>query len=239
MPKSEKTAEQCIEEEKRDIRRRRMVHQSSSAGDSLVKGATHEVDRFTGLALSGGGVRSAAFSLGFLQAMYSAGRMKAFDYLSTVSGGGYAGGLFSSVVARETNKINWDRKGTHNRLEFESLPDGGQPDSVERLSLHGRLMGNFLRLFSRHLWGFLVNVSFVASGIFAIAALLAYIMRTPWSPSMAPTLAELKFNSDLTVPFFYTFVLLALWVLSQFVSRIASLVKAEIAPIGLFSTTAQ
>lgn len=58
------------------------------------------------LALSGGGIRSATFSLGVLQAMArteNPGRpsgwplLAQFDYLSTVSGGGYIGGFFSSL----------------------------------------------------------------------------------------------------------------------------------------------
>ena len=44
-----------------------------------------------GLALSGGGIRSAAFSLGVMQALDKAKIFKLFDYLSTVSGGGYIG----------------------------------------------------------------------------------------------------------------------------------------------------
>jgi hypothetical protein len=44
-----------------------------------------------GLALSGGGIRSAAFSLGALQAFDSYHMIHTTDYLSTVSGGGYAG----------------------------------------------------------------------------------------------------------------------------------------------------
>ena len=44
-----------------------------------------------GLALSGGGVRSAAFCLGVIQALHEKGKFKLFDYLSTVSGGGYIG----------------------------------------------------------------------------------------------------------------------------------------------------
>jgi len=51
----------------------------------------------TGLALSGGGIRSATFSLGFLQAL---SRQKVFpkiDYLSTVSGGSYIGSFFGAL----------------------------------------------------------------------------------------------------------------------------------------------
>jgi len=44
-----------------------------------------------GLAFSGGGIRSATFNLGILQALAKAKTLRAFDYLSTVSGGGYIG----------------------------------------------------------------------------------------------------------------------------------------------------
>jgi len=43
------------------------------------------------LCLSGGGIRSAAFSLGVIQALARKGLLARFQYLSTVSGGGYAG----------------------------------------------------------------------------------------------------------------------------------------------------
>jgi hypothetical protein len=45
----------------------------------------------TGLALSGGGIRSAIFNLGVMQALAKRGLMHHLDYLSTVSGGGYTG----------------------------------------------------------------------------------------------------------------------------------------------------
>ena len=44
-----------------------------------------------GLALSGGGIRSATFNLGLLQALERCNILKSVDYLSTVSGGGYIG----------------------------------------------------------------------------------------------------------------------------------------------------
>ncbi|HEX9472696.1 MAG TPA: patatin-like phospholipase family protein [Steroidobacteraceae bacterium] len=43
------------------------------------------------LALSGGGIRSASFALGVVQALANVGSLKRFHYLSTVSGGGYLG----------------------------------------------------------------------------------------------------------------------------------------------------
>jgi hypothetical protein len=45
-----------------------------------------------GLAFSGGGIRSATFNLGVLQALAKKNLLHGFDYISTVSGGGYIGG---------------------------------------------------------------------------------------------------------------------------------------------------
>jgi len=53
-----------------------------------------------GLALSGGGIRSATFCLGLLRGMARRGLLSRFDYLSTVSGGGYTGAMFGRLVGR-------------------------------------------------------------------------------------------------------------------------------------------
>ena len=53
-----------------------------------------------GLALSGGGIRSATFCLGVIQALARLRLLHAFDYLSTVSGGGYIGAWLSSLIFR-------------------------------------------------------------------------------------------------------------------------------------------
>ena len=50
----------------------------------------------TGLALSGGGIRSAAVCLGALQALHRTQQLDDIDYLSTVSGGGYMGTCLSA-----------------------------------------------------------------------------------------------------------------------------------------------
>ena len=48
-----------------------------------------------GLALSGGGIRSASFALGVVQVLLNEDLLKRVDYLSTVSGGGYLGSAIS------------------------------------------------------------------------------------------------------------------------------------------------
>ncbi|HSR35637.1 MAG TPA: patatin-like phospholipase family protein [Desulfurivibrionaceae bacterium] len=113
-----------------------------------------------GIALSGGGIRSASFSLGVMQALAHNGWLATIDYLSTVSGGGYIG---SSL----TWSLNSDPKTfglTDKNFPFTSFPMGGEPrDEAERTELtsllrarkgksrwSGRLL-NFLRQNAKYL----------------------------------------------------------------------------------------
>ncbi len=57
----------------------------------------------TGIAFSGGGIRSATFNLGVLQGLAKLKLLHIFDYLSTVSGGGYIGSWLSAWLFRSLN----------------------------------------------------------------------------------------------------------------------------------------
>jgi hypothetical protein len=59
-----------------------------------------------GLALSGGGIRSATFNLGVLQGLACLGLLRRLDYLSTVSGGGYVGGWLAAWIKRHPGGVN-------------------------------------------------------------------------------------------------------------------------------------
>lgn len=67
------------------------------------------------LAFSGGGIRSATFNLGILQGLAKRGVLENFDYLSTVSGGGYIGSWLAAWIKRDgsvtkvSNRLNPDR----------------------------------------------------------------------------------------------------------------------------------
>lgn len=62
---------------------------------------TPQVQDLVGLALSGGGIRSASFNLGVLQGFAERRTLWLFDYLSTVSGGGFIGAWWSAWLSRE------------------------------------------------------------------------------------------------------------------------------------------
>jgi choline dehydrogenase-like flavoprotein len=57
-------------------------------------------ENVVGLAFSGGGIRSATFSLGILQALAKKNRLRDIDFLSTVSGGGYIGSFLGRLFTR-------------------------------------------------------------------------------------------------------------------------------------------
>ncbi|MDP8568289.1 patatin-like phospholipase family protein [Methylophilus aquaticus] len=73
-------------------------------GMAHLRGHTRR-DNLVGLAFSGGGIRSATLNLGILQGLARKGLLDKFDYLSTVSGGGYIGAWFSSLI-KHNNHIN-------------------------------------------------------------------------------------------------------------------------------------
>lgn len=59
-----------------------------------------------GIALSGGGIRSASVNLGILQILDKCGIFKCADYLSTVSGGGYLGTSISVFMRNQISPLN-------------------------------------------------------------------------------------------------------------------------------------
>jgi hypothetical protein len=88
----------------------------------------------TALCLSGGGIRSASFCLGILQALAQRKLLSRFDYLSTVSGGGYIGSWLSAWRSRKGQSIAKIEKS----LAANRKPKSGdtvewEPDEVTSL----------------------------------------------------------------------------------------------------------
>ncbi|MBF0417198.1 MAG: patatin-like phospholipase family protein [Magnetococcales bacterium] len=71
------------------------IHSAQVFDDEKKKLEVSDDEPLVGLGLSGGGIRSASFNLGVIQALEEKGWMKKIHYLSTVSGGGYIGSAYS------------------------------------------------------------------------------------------------------------------------------------------------
>ncbi|MFP3939392.1 MAG: hypothetical protein ACLF0P_03715, partial [Thermoanaerobaculia bacterium] len=117
-------------------------------GDSAVERA--KAARLSALAFSGGGIRSATFNLGVAQGLARLGLLRAFDYLSINSGGGYIGGWL----------LAWIRRAGLDRVESELRTDacaddgnaaaGGAPRAERDGSPEAEPV-SFLRRFSNYL----------------------------------------------------------------------------------------
>ncbi|MFZ1326026.1 MAG: patatin-like phospholipase family protein [Candidatus Contendobacter sp.] len=119
---------------------------------------------YIGLALSGGGIRSATFCLGVLRGLAKNGVLRHFDYLSTVSGGGYIGSAlgrmyqkFKNVDAVEkalqdnqSEEVRWLR---HNGRYL--TPSGSKDWSI--------LFSVYLRSWLAIQWEYFILVSFFCS----------------------------------------------------------------------------
>ncbi|MFQ5528009.1 MAG: patatin-like phospholipase family protein [Thermoanaerobaculia bacterium] len=90
------TFEEVVREELLRLAKAERIYRSRREN---VFARAHE-GQLVGLAFSGGGIRSATFNLGVLQALAKHGLLRSFHYLSTVSGGGYIGAWFSAWVSR-------------------------------------------------------------------------------------------------------------------------------------------
>lgn len=111
-------------------------------------------DNYVGLALSGGGIRSASFSLGIMQALARYDAFKNIDYLSTVSGGGYIG---SSLTWFLNKKWKYGKgKESDFGVDTDNFPFGTTPNthsetpgagSQEKMSILRHLRQNLNYLF--------------------------------------------------------------------------------------------
>jgi hypothetical protein len=147
------------------------------------------------LCISGGGIRSATFALGVIQSLAKNGLLKGFDYLSTVSGGGYIGSWLSSWITREgIDKVI-------PRLRDDPPPPApGEPDPVQHLRDFNNYLTPKLGGLSADTWTVVATVTrnialnwlvlvplllsflMVPRILLALARLSAYYFEVGWDP---------------------------------------------------------
>ena len=97
------TFEQVFADELGSVKARWEQLGQRAAGRRLAEStAPTPAHGLAGLAFSGGGIRSATINLGIVQVLHRAGIFDHFDYMSTVSGGGYLGSSISALMRHKT-----------------------------------------------------------------------------------------------------------------------------------------
>jgi len=114
--------------------------------------------RRSALCFSGGGIRSATFGLGIIQGLARHGMLRRFDYLSTVSGGGYLGSWLTGWIYRIRQQLpGQDPDAALQQVEsrLRSLPESPlepEPMPVRHLRSYSRYMSPKMGLLSADTW---------------------------------------------------------------------------------------
>jgi len=118
----------------------------------------------SGLALSGGGIRSATFSMGVLVSLAKRNLLPQFDYLSTVSGGGYSGSFLTQLLGAGGEKLGLGLKSAEQPFARQE----GESRVLRRVRQNASyLSGSF--------WERLAVVMAQANGVFLNLLVLALV----------------------------------------------------------------
>lgn len=133
-----------------------------------------------GLAISGGGIRSATFALGVLVALARRHLLPHFDYLSTVSGGGYLGSFLTTYLNSDQPADADPALGLrNNQLPFRRTD--GEAAALRHLRHFSKYLATGslwerAKMTTAQLYGLLINVLGVAY-LGACAALIELLLR--------------------------------------------------------------
>lgn len=132
-----------------------------------------------GLCFSGGGIRSATFNLGVLQAMADLKLLHRIDYLSTVSGGGYIGSWLAAWTKRTGSFGKVQQMLSTNRVQLKDDIESAPIRFLRTYSNYltpqlGLFSGDTLAMVAIYLRNLLLNQS-------VIIGLLATLLLVPHS----------------------------------------------------------
>jgi Patatin-like phospholipase len=99
------------------------------------------------LCLSGGGIRSASFALGIIQGLADNGLLQKFNYLSTVSGGGYIGSWLSAWLYHSNNADQVLQQLRSRRADADS-----EPPAIDHLREYSSYLTPKVGLLSADTW---------------------------------------------------------------------------------------
>jgi hypothetical protein len=181
----------------------RLTHNAQSSAQSKLDRyykRAHRIGDLSALCLSGGGIRSAAFALGVIQGLVAKGILTKFDYLSTVSGGGYLGSFLTTWVQREGfGSVLTELQGGP-RLKGSSPLQQLRRYSSYLAPRKGLLTGDALTVGSLYVRNLLLNWLIIIPLITLAVVLAKFFAFFAWiSPSHPSVIAPLAIISILCI----------------------------------------
>jgi hypothetical protein len=176
-----------------------------------------------GLALSGGGIRSAMFNLGLLRAMKQSGFLRYVDYISSVSGGGYISAYYAAI-------------GHYRDKQKESELNDKQDDKQDELSkfddsflVDGKYLLDLFTVPTTYLFATIPYFITVLSFLIILSSSIAWLFRLFDYPHARRWLQLLDLKTDLQVGIFASCIVLVVFCLlscalycRNYISRILS-----------------
>lgn len=159
-----------------------------------------------GVSLSGGGIRSAMFNLGLLQAFQAAGLMKHVDFLSSVSGGGYTNGYFSALGHFAAENAEAPRGGPPEAAAKPTPLAGLSPRDTQFL-LEGQYLNRPVEFLTSYVLSTLLLLTTVVAGKVAASALVALYFRAFEWPAARRWLDLFDIRTDLATGIFASVLL--------------------------------
>ncbi len=169
-----------------------------------------------GICFSGGGIRSATFNLGVLQGLAALDKLGSFDYLSTVSGGGYIHQFLASWISR-------DRLDKVERL-IQPLPSKHAertlwPEPLRWLRRYSNYLTPRVGLFTADTWvAFAIWIRNTFLNQIVLVATILFILVLPhWRMNHAgPTASELILHGgDAAIVIIVCFAISSFFIWSQ------------------------
>lgn len=194
------TAQDAMEDEYAHL----FGHASDAQGDSSFEGIDrrkkrlreliHEMsdeDAPWALCLSGGGIRSATFNLGVLQQLASLKLLRRFNYLSTVSGGGYIGSWLSRWLVAANGKVVQVEAALAGGVQGSGASEAPQVSQLRSYSNYlspvQGLSSDFFTLVSIVLRNLVLNwlvlIPLIAAALL-IPSLYLGLLNLPWSKAI-------------------------------------------------------
>jgi len=209
---------------------RSLVARLTKGGGTQKKEDIYKIDlnaKLVSLALSGGGIRSASFCLGALQALEVNGAIKNIDIMSTVSGGGYIGTSMTAAMTRGDGSF-----------PFPSKLETGEPAPLKHIRDHSNFLipdgfVDVLAAITTYFRGIVTNVVVLLPWLLVLAALtiilnpnkdaltksgpianaLQYILEKIFHTQL--DIANLTYFRVSTIFLAITFVALLIWIIVE------------------------
>lgn len=218
------TLEQILKDELEIIKTKRKLLHSADSSDNPTN--------LFGIALSGGGVRSATINLGILEVFNKCGILKLADYLSTVSGGGYIGSYIHARLKGGSTKDAYSKLFSGADIEYLKehgdylIPGKGFGKTCNRFKFGGAFLFSVLMN-----WVWALSLLFLI--LFFLQGLFSGLSDSFW-PKFGYTILT---ASVITASFHFFFHYLARSKFREYLYFMEGLIFALIMLYGLYFAT--